>query len=119
MGDGFGYYLVVGGEAPDREEKDMEEQNRCTWVVERPWDIEELTDEEDQWGPTGPWEDGLPNLQDCGALVTYTDRGWHCEAGHSHYSDVEYFDDDEVAARWQSGRPFPANAARMDGTPLS
>ncbi len=103
-GDGFGYYLVVGGEAPGREGKDMEEHNRCMWLVERRLD----------------WEDGPEwRLQDCGAPVTYTDRGWHCEAGHSHYSDVEYFDDDEVAARWQSGRPFPANAARMDGTPLS
>ena len=65
------------------------------------------------WAENGGW-----GIVECGAAVTEHPNGWECEAGHSHFSGVEYFDDDEVAGRQRAGIPMPANARRMDGSPV-
>ena len=55
-------------------------------------------------------------ITECGAEVTDFDNGWRCAAGHSHFSGVEYYDDDEIAGLARRGLPLAPNAARMDGT---
>lgn len=95
----------------------MEEQHTCSWLVEA-WSHrgECVVDEECGYCVRCEMfaEDGGVAIVECGALVTEHPNGWECEAGHSHFSDVEYFDADEVAGM----RSFPANARRMDGSPI-
>lgn len=87
----------------------MEEDQGCGWLV--------LRREEYDLGD-GEWEMGELGHFPCGAAVTEHPNGWECARGHSHFSDVEYFDDDEVAGMRRAGHPFPANAARIDGSPI-
>ena len=57
----------------------------CTWLVPYPayWvTFDEETGE-------GDWMDA--GVEDCGAPVTETDRGWTCARGHGHvYAEVRY-----------------------------
>lgn len=88
----------------------MEEAQGCGWLVRvrEEWEVDE-----------GHWEwEGGYILVPCGAEVTEHPNGWECARGHSHFAGVEYFDDDEVAGMQQAGFPFPANAARVDGSPI-
>ena len=88
----------------------MEEQNTCGWLVQR---------REDYFlGEDYGWEMGELAIVPCGAAVTEHPNGWECAAGHSHFGGVEYFDDDEVAGMAAAGLPLPANARRMDGSPV-
>lgn len=81
--------------------------NTCTWLVEGyPIDAPE------GWYPDSP-ED---LIRPCGAEVTDFDNGWRCAAGHSHFVNVEYFDDEEIAGMARRGIALPANARRIDGT---
>lgn len=59
----------------------------------------------------------------CGApvLIWPDQAGWTCEAGHEHATyggpaHTEYFDDDEIEAARQAGRPL--RGRRIDGRPL-
>lgn len=45
------------------------QRERCGWLVEGP-----MT------------EDGERPIEECGAHVTSSDRGWECEAGHDYVS---------------------------------
>ena len=79
----------------------------CSWMVER-------TDGYEVDFPSDVYvECGAPSFEDADGL------GWHCFAGHGHRSDLEYFDDEEIAGARNAGRPLPANAATMAGARLS
>ena len=91
----------------------------CGWMVERfghdgPCEIDE---EYGECGGCSSFEDG-PQVVDCGATTVYGDDGWRCENGHSHFSRVEYYDDDEIAAAARGHLVLAANAAQMDGSPV-
>ena len=86
------------------------EQRGCTWG----WEEEAVYSYEEVDGTIIHEWDGSFRWVECGAPVTETDRGWHCEAGHSHDNEAQYFDEDEIAGRFW----FPANALRMDGSPV-
>ena len=75
----------------------------CTWMVER-------TD-----GYVADFPSDL--IVACGApsVGDADGNGWSCWAGHGHRSDVEYFDDDEIAAAKAGAFLLPANARAMDG----
>lgn len=56
--------------------------------------------------------------RECGAPMHFTDRGWHCDAGHEHVNmesrhreGWDYFDDDEINAA-RNGTFMPAVAMR-------
>jgi hypothetical protein len=85
------------------------DEDRCTWLVEG-WPI----DAPEGWYPDSPSD----LIRECGARVTSTDEGWECAAGHSHFHDAEYFDDEEIAGMAQRGIVPPANARRIDGRTL-
>lgn len=88
----------------------MEEEAGCGWLirVREEWEVE-----------PGYWEwEGGYKYVPCGAEVTEHPNGWECAHGHSHFNDVEYFDEDEVAGLRQAGHPLPANARRVDGSPV-
>ena len=104
------------------EELATEEPRRCGWLVEgtprwvtEAWAKQEAGDpayEDFEWFPEEPGD----CITECGAEVTDFDNGWRCAAGHSHFSGVEYYDDDEIAGLARRGLPLAPNAARMDGT---
>ena len=79
----------------------------CSWMVER----------------TDGYEVDFPSdlYVPCGAPSTEDEdgNGWSCFAGHGHRSDLEYFDDDEIASARANGHTLPANAATMAGARLS
>lgn len=60
-------------------------------------------------------------LRPCGApAMAHADgNGFGCAAGHSHRSNVEWYEADEVAALTKTGHRIAPNAALMDGTPLN
>jgi hypothetical protein len=92
-------------------------EDRCTWLVHGTprWVEEAYAEVEDfEWYPDSPSD----LVSECGAPIVRTDRGWECEAGHSHFHDAEYFDDDEVAGMAARGIALPANALGMDGRTL-
>ena len=76
----------------------------CSWEVVRT-DGYECDFPGDQYVPCG-----MPTFADP------DDNGFACLAGHSHRSDVEYYDADEVAAARASGRTLAPNARLMDGS---
>ncbi len=97
------------------------EENTCSWLVQESGHRGECyIPEELGWCVIceGIAEDGGIVIVECGAAVTEHPNGWECAAGHSHFSGVEYFDDDEVAGAAAAGRSLPANARRMDGSPV-
>lgn len=53
------------------------EREACGWIVAG---FESWVDEETGEGESWPVE------KPCGAHVTFTERGWSCEAGHEHVS---------------------------------
>lgn len=84
-----------------------EQQERgCGWLVEG-WP----DDAPEDWYPDSPSD----LIRECGAPVTELSNGWRCAGGHSHFNDVEYFDDDEIAGC----RMFPASAVNMRGVPIA
>lgn len=92
----------------------------CHWLVER-WGHAgecEIDEEYGECGACSSFYEG-PSIVDCGATTVYGDDGWRCENGHSHFSRVEYYDDDEIAAAGRGHFALAANAAAMDGTPLA
>lgn len=88
----------------------MDEEQGCTWMVVQAIGLVLVDAEDDHW----EW-DCEPCERPCGAPVTYTDRGWSCEAGHGHDPSLEYFDDDELEAASRGLILLPANAATMAG----
>lgn len=66
----------------------------------------------------GYTEDGDAVVIDCGAVSVGFDNGFACAAGHSHLSNAEYFDDDEIAGARHAGHSLPANARHIDGRPV-
>jgi hypothetical protein len=99
--------------------KDLLRGRKCRWLVHGTprWVLEAYASDETgefEWYPEEPGD----LVSECGADVTDHDNGWSCAAGHSHFHDVEYFDDDEVTGMRAAHLPFPTNAARMDGSPL-
>jgi hypothetical protein len=87
----------------------------CNWLVQGTprWVLEAWEKDADfEWWPDSPGD----LISECGAEVVELPNGWRCAAGHSHFNDVEYFDDDEAAGMRQNRLPFPANAARIDGS---
>ena len=85
------------------------ETSRCTWLVEG-----YPTNAPEGWYPDSPSD----LISECGAEVTYVDGGWECAAGHSHFHDAEYFDDEEIAGMARRGLALPANARRIDGSSI-
>lgn len=81
----------------------------CDWMVQG-----YPTDAPEGWYPDFPSDLVRP----CGAKVTILPNGWECEAGHAHYSDAEYYDDEEIAVLKKRGIALAPNARRMDGTPI-
>lgn len=88
----------------------MEEAIGCGWLVERR--------EEYYLGSDYGWEMGELAIVPCGAEVTELENGWRCAAGHSHFADAEYFDDEELAGMADRHLPLPANARRINGSPV-
>lgn len=87
------------------------ETHTCGWLVER--------QEEYYLGDEYGWELGELAIVPCGAEVTELPNGWECAAGHSHFYNVEYYDDDEIAGLAARNLPLAPNAARMDGSPIA
>lgn len=90
---------------------------RCNWLVKGTprWVTEAWAeDPEFEWYPDSPSD----LVSECGAEVTELPNGWRCAAGHSHTDDAEYYDDDELDGIAKARLPLPANAHRMDGTPV-
>lgn len=95
-----------------------EHTTHCTWLIRGipRWVLEAYaeSDGEFEWHPDSPSD----LISECGAEVTELPNGWRCAAGHSHFNDAEYFDDEELAGMAADRLPLPANAHRMDGTPV-
>lgn len=53
----------------------------CGWLVEYPGTYVEVEMDGEHFSD---WIEG--GVKECGAHVTFTDRGWSCEAGHEHVS---------------------------------
>lgn len=71
----------------------------CDWLVERFTPGEYVGDE-------GDWLEGVTLVEDCGAEAIYDDRGFTCDAGHSHVraeirnaEGWEYAEDADEASR--------------------
>lgn len=95
------------------------EIHTCGWLVQQ-YGHNGACEFDEEWGECvhcAPFVEG-PCIVKCGAPVTEHPNGWECEAGHSHYHDVEYYDDEELAGITRSGYPVATNARRMDGSPL-
>ena len=91
----------------------------CCWAVEVRGHAGACVDDEDgECVRCLPFQDG-PRIEYCDAVSVYGDDGWRCESGHSHFSNVEYYDDDEVAAARLGRFAFAGSAAKADGTPLA
>lgn len=58
-------------------------------------------------------EDG-PGVAECQAVAVGFDNGFLGECGHSHFTDAEYFEAEEVLANARQGFLPPANARYMD-----
>jgi hypothetical protein len=90
---------------------------RCSWLVKGTprWVLEAWAeDPEFEWYPEEPGD----LVSECGAEVTELANGWRCAAGHSHFVDAEYFDDEELAGIAAAHLPLPANARRINGDPV-
>jgi len=84
----------------------------CTWTVEMS-QAEQNERSDHGWYPDSPSD----LLVECGAPWHQDDDnlGWHCDAGHAHRSDAEYFEEEEALGMVRAGNPLPANALLMDG----
>jgi hypothetical protein len=91
----------------------------CTWLVEVP--TASLYPPEAEWYPDSPSD--VYTTVECGAKVTFDPGGFTCENGHDHRTyggpdHAEYYDDDELDGMRGRGASVPANARRMNGSPL-
>lgn len=103
--------------AKDIEVADLDRYGKCRWLVHGTprWVTEAwAADPEFEWYPEEPGD----LISECGAEVTDLPNGWRCAAGHSHFADTEYYDDDEVQGLQNAHLPFAPNAARIDGSPI-
>lgn len=82
---------------------------RCSWTIR-------LTGH--RLPPEVDFPSDLYGPCDLPAAADADGNGFTCLGGHAHRSDLEYFDDDEIAGARAAGRPLPANAARMNGASL-
>lgn len=60
-------------------------------------------------------EDG-PGAAECEAPAVGLDNGFVCAHGHSHRSDVEYYEQDEIDHVRRAGHMPAMNARLMDGS---
>lgn len=99
----------------------------CGWLVEDntfPAMPEGLTGEEaDDWAEAAFEAFVLgPVVRDCGAEVTFTERGWSCKAGHAHvYAEVRHnegwdYAHDEIEAGLLARAGV--DSVGMDGVPF-
>lgn len=73
------------------------------------WLADAQDDEDfDGWYPDSPSD----LIQTCKALRVQFDNGSACTAGHTHFNDAEYFDDEEIEAARRGHFLLPSNARR-------
>jgi hypothetical protein len=85
--------------------------HKCGWQYEG-YPVGLSADSE--WYPDSPSD----LIQTCRAYAVRFDNGFACTAGHSHRTDAEYYEEDEVEAYWKAGHSIPSNARYLDGRPV-
>lgn len=68
----------------------------------------------------GGWYPDSPSdlIQTCTAVRVGLDNGSVCADGHRHFTDAEYFDDEEAVQNVKNGYGLPTNARNMVGFAL-